>query len=456
MSLELMPPKTWATVPLPDVANLNMGQSPSSVDVNEVGEGLVFFQGKAEFGKLHPTARKYCTTPKKIAETNDILLSVRAPVGPTNLANQTTAIGRGLAAIKSFDGIDYKYLFHYFRAIEPWMSEQGTGSTFKAISGQFLKELPVTIAPLAEQKQIAAKLDELLAQVDTLKTRLDAIPAILKRFRQSVLAAAVSGRLTEEWRERHEVTESWKKYEIEQLAKREKYALSIGPFGSNLKVIDYRTEGHPLVFVREIRAEAFGGDETKYVSSEKFNELKAHRVSPGDILITKMGDPPGDVSIYPNSRPEAVITADCIKFAANESIVLTFFSYYSMKSERFREQVLGISAGVAQQKVNLKRFRGLTLDIPSIEEQTEIVHRVEQLFSFAEQIEQRLKAAQSRVNHLTQSILAKAFRGELTADWREQNPDLISGEHSAAALLARIKAEKERLKPVKKKRGARK
>jgi type I restriction enzyme S subunit len=82
--------------------------------------------------------------------------------------------------------------------------------------------------------------------------------------------------------------------------------------------------------------------------------------------------------------------------------------------------------------------------LPPIEEQEEIVLRVEELFAFADQIEQRVKVAQQRVNHLTQAILAKAFRGELTAEWREQNPDLISGENSAAALLARIKTERKK------------
>ena len=84
-----------------------------------------------------------------------------------------------------------------------------------------------------------------------------------------------------------------------------------------------------------------------------------------------------------------------------------------------------------------------------MEEQIEIVRRVEQLYAFVGQIEQRVKDAQSRVNHLTQSILAKAFRGELTADWREQNPDLISGDNSAEALLERIKAERAAMVPKK-------
>jgi type I restriction enzyme S subunit len=85
--------------------------------------------------------------------------------------------------------------------------------------------------------------------------------------------------------------------------------------------------------------------------------------------------------------------------------------------------------------------------LPHIDEQTEIVRRVEQLFTYADQIEQRVKDAQARVNHLTQSILAKAFRGELTADWRAQNSDLISGENSAEALLAKIQAQRLKEKP---------
>jgi type I restriction enzyme S subunit len=87
----------------------------------------------------------------------------------------------------------------------------------------------------------------------------------------------------------------------------------------------------------------------------------------------------------------------------------------------------------------LKEFRLLT---PPLKEQSEIVRRLDQLFTYADQIEQRVKDAQSRVNNLTQSILARAFRGELTADWRAQNPKLISGENSAEALLAKIQAER--------------
>ena len=98
----------------------------------------------------------------------------------------------------------------------------------------------------------------------------------------------------------------------------------------------------------------------------------------------------------------------------------------------------------------MKDIKSYPIPVPSVNEQTEIVRRVEQLFAYADKVEAKVNAAQERVNKLTQSILAKAFRGELTAKWREQNPDLISGDNSAEALLAKIKAEREKLKPNKK------
>ena len=185
----------------------------------------------------------------------------------------------------------------------------------------------------------------------------------LKRTCASVLKHAVEGKLTEKWRAEHPATESgqqllerilterrakWEaeqlakgkdprklRYEeptgpdtselqhlpkewcwatVEQLASTDKYALAIGPFGSNLKVEDYRKEGVPLVFVRNIRSNIFDGPDTCYISKEKANELRPHQVESGDILITKMGDPPGDACIYPDNRPTAIITADCIKW----------------------------------------------------------------------------------------------------------------------------------------------
>ncbi|WP_244582629.1 restriction endonuclease subunit S, partial [Escherichia coli] len=233
-------PEPWEISKLPEIADINMGQSPSSSDVNEHGEGIVFFQGKAEFGKLYPTPKKYCTKPTKIASAGDILLSVRAPVGPTNLANQSTAIGRGLAAISAYHGLmESKYLLYFFKCIEPWLSTQGTGSTFKAISGQFIRDLQSPVPPLAEQKIIAEKLDTLLAQVDSTKARLEQIPQILKRFRQAVLGAATNGKLIGHKRQSFE---EWTTKTLKDF-----FSCIDGDRGPNYpKKNDYLTDGHCL------------------------------------------------------------------------------------------------------------------------------------------------------------------------------------------------------------------
>ena len=322
------------------------------------------------------------------------------------------------------------------------ISSLSAGANINNIKPASFDLINIPIPPLSEQKIIAEKLDTLLAQVDSTKARLEQIPQILKRFRQAVLSKAIAGDLTENWRVKNNITNNSLKMRLEQISTNDKYSFGIGPFGSNLKVEDYKNEGHPLIFVRDIRACNFSNKNTKYIDSSKFEELKAHRAKPGDLLITKMGDPPGDVAIYPKHCQEAVITADCIKLRVNEECCLSKFILLTMMSNEFRGKVVEISAGVAQQKVNLKNFKKLEVNIPSIVEQAEIVRRVEQLFAYADTIEKQVNNALARVNNLTQSILAKAFRGELTAQWRAENPELISGENSAAALLEKIKAER--------------
>lgn len=140
---------------LPEIAEIIMGQSPPGDTYNEVGAGLPFFQGKAEFGEVSPTIKKWCTAPKKVAESGDILISVRAPVGPTNLAVERCCIGRGLAAIRANKSrLNLDYLHFFLRYVEPQLANMGQGSTFAAIGRTELASLSVPLPPLAEQRRI--------------------------------------------------------------------------------------------------------------------------------------------------------------------------------------------------------------------------------------------------------------------------------------------------------------
>jgi len=185
-----------------------MGQSPESSSYNTVKEGLPFFQGKAEFQSIHPEIRKWCSAPLKTVGAGAILLSVRAPVGPTNLATEPSCIGRGLAGIEAKSEINQKYIFWYLRKMENWLAAQGTGSTFAAVSGQFVRDLEIPVAPAAEQTRIVEKLEELLTDLDAGVAELKAAQKKLAQYRQSLLKAAVDGSLTAEWRDHNTPTET--------------------------------------------------------------------------------------------------------------------------------------------------------------------------------------------------------------------------------------------------------
>ena len=136
---------------LKDCCIIIAGQSPESKYYNREGVGLPFFQGKADFGSLYPTIRVYCSKPTKVAEKGDILLSVRAPVGPTNLAPCTVCIGRGLTAIRPSDKLLTRYVLLYFRYFEAQLASKGTGTTFKAITQDVVKNLDIPVPSLDEQ-----------------------------------------------------------------------------------------------------------------------------------------------------------------------------------------------------------------------------------------------------------------------------------------------------------------
>lgn len=179
-----------------------MGQSPPSSTYNTEGRGLPFFQGKKEFGDRHPRVEVWCDAPNKIAEAESVLMSIRAPVGPTNIAQERSCIGRGLAALHPHEGVDRDYLLYLLRRHERSLSGQGTGSTFDAVTKAFLERYRVHLAPLVEQRAIVAKIESLFSELDQGVAQLEAVRAQLGRYRQSVLKAAFEGRLTAAWRDK--------------------------------------------------------------------------------------------------------------------------------------------------------------------------------------------------------------------------------------------------------------
>ena len=165
-----------------DICTLIMGQSPDSSSYNTNYEGLPFYQGNSDFGELHPVPRVWCSEPKKIAQENDILISVRAPIGDLNIANEKCCIGRGLAAIRiiNSDNVDLTYLYHFFESKRTYLQEKGTGSTFKAINKDSLINFVIPLPSIKEQESISQELSALHLLIKGKKTQLFALDELVK------------------------------------------------------------------------------------------------------------------------------------------------------------------------------------------------------------------------------------------------------------------------------------
>lgn len=335
-------------------------------------------------------------------------------------------------------GFSNKLLLHYLNQFD--YHDYVNGGTRLKLTQANMRKIPVPLPPLAEQKVIAEKLDTLLAQVDNTKARLERIPEILKRFRQSVLAAAVSGKLTEEWRG---MPAEWIERELNDVADNVVDCPHSTPKWSDKgKYCVKTTAFNP--FYLDLSEQGFVSDE---VFAERIQRLKPE---PGDILYSREGTVGIACQIPPDI--ELCLGQRMVLIRASSEVNPKFLTIV-LNSDKIMSIVRQMTIGSTVPRVNMKDIRSYPIPVPTQKEQTEIVRRVEELFAFADRIEHAAQAALSRVNNLTQSILAKAFRGELTADWRAANPDLISGENSAEALLAKIKTERAKLSQTKKGRG---
>ena len=166
-------PESWKWVRISDVVNVLMGQSPDGNDVFEAKEGdkaYEFHQGKICFTEKYITpSGKWCKVPSRIANKDSLLICVRAPIGDVNITQRSIGIGRGLAAMEGMGNISNMFLFYWMLAHKRCLEDQGTGSTFKAITVEVLKNQKIPLPPLAEQKRIVAKIEEVFKEIDKLK-----------------------------------------------------------------------------------------------------------------------------------------------------------------------------------------------------------------------------------------------------------------------------------------------
>lgn len=411
----------WIEVELGVVCQINMGQSPPSSTYNTDKKGLPFFQGKAEFTELHPTVEKWCTEPNKIAKINDILLSVRAPVGATNVANQKCAIGRGLAAISY--KYDYKYILAYLRLIEKKLDSQGTGTTFRAISGSVLKSQIIPLAPLPIQRAIVLKIENLFASLDKGIADLKTAQEQLKVYRQAVLKKAFEG----DWI----VTTVGDLFDF------------VGGGTPSKKEKDYWNGEIPWASVKDIKGDylTFTHD---YITNKGLKNSSANlalkdeviivtRISPGKAILTKI---------------DTTINQD-LKIAKPKTEMFNRYVFFLFKS--IERECVKLSNGTTVLGINLQNLKSIQVPKRDGKEQHAIVREIESRLSVCDKVEQEIALAIERSRNLRQSILKKAFEGRLLSEAEVTACKQEADYEPASELLTRIeRSRNERIKAEKK------
>lgn len=356
---------------------------------------------------------------------------------PVALACTVLTVNQDIKVLRPAEGVQPKFAFFMLKnfATEILSTCSKDGTTVQSIDSEKLENFKFPLPPLAEQTRVVQKLDELLAQVDTLKARIDTIPILLKRFRQSVLSAAVSGRLTEAWRKEMNFNFDWQETNIDSVCHSSFY----GPrFGKE----DYVKDGVPTIRTTDmtLNGKIVVTDETPrvYVAGEKIDHFK---VAEGDLLITRTGSI-GVMAVF-RGNYIAIPSAYLIRFRFSKLISVDFV--YAFLSSPLGREKLGLgTTTTTQPNINAKAIRAIRLKLPPLDEQAEIVRRVEQLFSFADQLESKVQTAKARIDLLSQSILAKAFRGELVPQDPNDEPASVLLESIRAQRAAQPKARRGR------------
>ena len=464
-------PEGWATTTIGVVAEINPPK-PSQKALSP-GAPVTFVPMPAVDARMgsivSPETRNFTSVRKGYTSflENDVLFAKITPC----MENGKVAIARNLANGLGFGSTEFlvlrskgailpEYLFYYLR--QEWFRRTAeaemTGSVGqRRVPAGFLGNAPLPLAPEAEQKRIVAKAEVLIARVNATKERLAKVTVILKRFRQAVLAAACSGRLTNAWREQNVPKETGQDLLNHVLEEREIYAsknrskkdcatspaieeladLPLSWAWSTVGQIARNFDGRRIPVKADDRTKR-KGTSPYYGASGIIDTIDEYLFDGDYLLIAEDG-----ANLLSRSTPIA-FRANGKFWVNNHAHIIQSYAGIPLAYLEGYLNAIDLQhyiTGSAQPKLTQEAMNRIPVPVPPIGEEHEIVRRVATLLKLAYSIEKRLTVATSRANKLTQAILAKAFRGELVPTEAELARCAGRSYESAPTLLARIKAE---------------
>ncbi len=426
-------PQSWAVSSIGALAD--KGQYGWTTKAAQAGEVRFLRTTDITKGRIDWSSVPFCAEvpadlDKYLLEPGDIVISRAGSVGFSRLMEKipcNTVFASYLIRFKPSSTVVPRYLAAYLNSDAYWkgIGAASVGIALANVNAKSLAALPVPLAPLAEQKRIADKLDTVLTRVDAVNTRLARVAPLLKRFRQSVLAAATSGRLTEDWRGG---AMDWTSVPAAEICEKVQS-------GGTPKA-GFAEAGVPFLKVYNIVDQRVAFDYKPQFVSQAIHEseLRKSQVFPNDVLMNIVGPPLGKVAVVPADHSAWNINQAITLFRPSTKITSQWIYILLCEGAPIRDVLARTKGSVGQVNISLSQCRAFEFQVPSVEEQTEIVRRVETLFAFADRLEARLAQAQTAATRLTPALLAKAFRGELVP----QDPN----DEPAAELLRRLQAQR--------------
>ena len=376
---------------LKDIATITMGQSPESSSYNEERNGIPFYQGNADFGELYPTVRVWCNNPKKTAKENDILISVRAPIGALNYATEKCCIGRGLAAITIENDFERNYVFHLLKAQKNKLNNKGTGSTFKAIGKSVLEEIQVPVISI-EQQEISMKL-------------MDTIEQIVRHRKQELksLDTLIKSRFTEMFGDPVENPKGYYVATLQELINNGfiMYHLDGNHGGDYPRSEEFVDSGIPYISANCIVNDEIDFSKAKFLTPERAGKLRKGIAQDDDVLFAHNATV-GPTVVLHTDEEKVILGTSLTAYRCNKEEIMPNYLKAYMLSDGFVRQYSGDMKQTTRNQVPITAQKKYLFLIPPIEEQNQFSAFVAQIDKLKATIQKSIDEAQTLFDSLMQ------------------------------------------------------